>query len=213
MLLQYRIASLIQSTVPYIIWQMWLALLTEFCLTFQDAATALNFALALFSVEDTVPRPSYSLRGDVAPSIDVLVTCCGEAIDVIVNTIAAAASQDYPRGQLRVFLLDDGQDERLRQATGTLNTRLADQGKPQITYLSRKVEKGARSFFKAGNLRFGISESLRLGSSEFLAGLDADMIPMHDWLRKMIPHLLLNDKLALACPPQVSSTSPAFVSI
>ena len=175
----------------------------EVVLTFQDAVTALNIVVALFSVKDTGPRPSYRLTGTQAPSVDVLVTCCGEPVDIILNTVAAAASQDYPRQRLRVFLLDDGHDQALREAITRLNTRLADRKRPQVVYLSRRTPAGAKSFFKAGNLRYGIDESHRQGSSELLAGLDADMIPRSDWLRGMVPHLLLDDKLALACPPQV----------
>ena len=202
-ILQYRFASLILGTAPYFIWQLWIILPAEFVLTFQDAVTALNIVVALFSVKDTGPRPSYRLTGIRAPSVDVLVTSCGEPVDVIVNTLAAAASQDYPRQQLRVFLLDDGHDQVLRQAVAMLNTCLADRKKPQVIYLSRRTEVGAKSFFKAGNLRYGIDESRRQGSSELLAGLDVDMIPGSDWLRAMVPHLLLDDNLALACPPQV----------
>lgn len=203
MVLQYRFARLIHGTAPHFVWQLWIPLLAEFLLTFQDAVTALNIVLALFSAEGTTARPSYRLTGNSVPTIDVLVTCCGEPVEVIVNTVTAAASQDYPLQQLRVFLLDDGHDEELHQAVMVLNARLADRGRPQIMYLSRKSEAGTKSFFKAGNLRFGIDESHRLGSSEFLAGLDADMIPESHWLRGMIPHLLLDDRMALACPPQV----------
>ena len=206
--IQYRFASLMLATAPHTTWRLRIILLAELVLTFQDAVTALNIILALFSVNDTVPRPSYHLTGNQGPSVDVLVTCCGEPIDVIVNTVAAAASQDYPLQQLRVFLLDDGHSQGLQQAVMMLNTRLADLKKPQIVYLSRRVEVGAKSFFKAGNLRYGIDESHRQGSSEFLAGLDADMIPRSDWLRKMVPHLLLDDRLALACPPQVTISPP-----
>ena len=191
------------ATAPHTMWRLRLMLFAELVLTFQDAVTALNIVVALFSANGTVPRPSYRLTGIHAPTVDVLVTCCGEPIDVIVNTVAAAASQDYPLQQLRVFLLDDGHNQGLQKAVIMLNTRLADRKKPQVVYLSRTVESGAKSFFKAGNLRYGIDESHRQGSSELLAGLDADMIPKSTWLREMVPHLLLDDRLALACPPQV----------
>lgn len=203
LLLQYKFAILIQGASPHFIWQLWVALLAEFALTFQDAITALNIIVALFSVKHTGPRPSYRLNGTRAPSVDVVVTCCGEPVDVIINTVAAAASQDYPRQQLRVFLLDDGHDQELRQAVMMLNRHLADLEKPRVRYLSRTTQAGEKSFFKAGNLRYGIDESHRRGSSDVLAGLDADMIPESDWLRGMVPHLLLDDNLALACPPQV----------
>ena len=194
--------SLQKSTTPFI-WRIWILVLAEFFLTFQDAITALNIILGLFSSKTSEPRPRYQLSGGVAPSVDVLITCCGEPIDVIVNTVDAASAQDYPLGRFNVFLLDDGQDDQLRHAVARLNVRLKIQKRPSVTYLSREKLLEVRSYFKAGNLRYGIEVSKRRSSSEFIAGLDADMIPDRDWLRKMVPHLLLDDKLALACPPQV----------
>ena len=43
-----------------------------------------------------------------------------------------------------------------------------------------------------------------MGGSAYLASLDADMIPDKGWLRAIVPHLILEDNLALACPTQVS---------
>lgn len=40
-------------------------------------------------------------------------------------------------------------------------------------------------------------------SSEYVAGLDADMIPEPHWLRTILPHLIDDPDVALACPPQV----------
>ncbi|KAL9071760.1 MAG: hypothetical protein Q9161_004024 [Pseudevernia consocians] len=158
---------------------------------------------------ETEARPRYQLTGDSCPTVDVLVTCCGEPVDVIVNTVTAAAAQDYPCTRFRVFLLDDGHDERLRQAIEELNMILHKQKRTRVFYLSRQVAAGARSYFKAGNLQYGINESHRLGSSEYIAGLDADMIPDSTWLRKMVPHLILDHGLAIACPPQKYYNVPA----
>lgn len=41
---------------------------------------------------------------------------------------------------------------------------------------------------------------------EYVAGLDADMIPEPHWLRAILPHLMDETSMALACPPQVSRT-------
>lgn len=57
-------------------------------------------------------------------------------------------------------------------------------------------------YFKAGNLSFGLQETAKLSESELFAALDADMIAEPDWLRKMVSHLILDNDLALAWPPQ-----------
>ena len=204
LMLYFSLACKIQRDGPDVPWQVWIALLSEILLTIPEALTACTIILALFSGKAAQPRPDYRLCGHAAPSVDIMITCCGESVNIIVNTILAAAAQDYPARQLRIFVLDDGHDAELRHAVDMLQIRRDRAASPSIIYLSRTAAPGEQSHFKSGNLRFGIEESYRLGSaSEFLAGLDADMIPEPDWLRRMVPHLLLQDKVAIACGPQV----------
>ena len=199
-------------------WRLYVALAADCLLTFPDIQIAVNFFFAVFIFDGITekgrkPRPSRRLTGRTGPSVDIMITCCGESVEVILNTVAAAAKQDYPAAQLRVFVLDDGNDEDLRQATDLLNDRLTRSCEKsmqrRIIYLCRKT--GARNdqqtHFKSGNLRFGIqaSECWEGGRpSEFIAGLDADMIPDAEWLRKVVPHLLVDKNVAIACTPQVS---------
>lgn len=202
---QFNFAASVQNGSLHVMWRMWLALVADFCLSFQEVVYAISILFPLCSMAKTVARPRYHLIGDSSPTVDVLITCCGEPVDVIINTVTAAAAQDYPSTRFRVFLLDDGHDEQLRRAIEDLKMVFDKEKTTRIVYLSRKVKPGARSYFKAGNLQYGIDESCRLGSSEYIAGLDADMIPDSTWLRKMVPHLILDPRLAIACPPQVSN--------
>ncbi|CAF9917055.1 MAG: hypothetical protein HETSPECPRED_003091 [Heterodermia speciosa] len=195
----------------------WAVVISEILLDFPSAVLAFSIVLGLFSVPDEGPRPRYSLLDGPAPDVDVLVTCCGESVGVISNTAAAAATQDYPANHLRVYVLDDGGSEELCSAIERLNLQIASRltEPAPIIYLSRKLGPGEHSHFKSGNLRFGIHESqtrFRERSNRptdegeppdrFIACLDADMIPTRDWLRKMVPHMLLNDDLGIVCPPQ-----------
>lgn len=190
-----------RSDVP---WPIWIAFLSEILLTIPEVMPACTIIPALLTGKAARPRPDYRLCGDVAPSVDIMITCCGEPVNIIINTVLAAAAQDYPARKLRVFVLDDGHDAELRHAVDMLQLRHDKAVSPSIIYLSRTVKPGEQSHFKSGNLRSGIEESQRLGSgSELLAGLDADMIPEPDWLRRMVPHLLLRDEVAMACGPQV----------
>lgn len=203
---QLNFARLVQNQTPNLLWRMWVALFAELCLSFQDAILAFNTIFALFCTKRIHPRPCYRLVGGSAPTVDVFVLCCREPVDVVLDNVAAAAAQEYPPHCFRVFLLDDGHDERLREAVTQMDAKSIEHNGPRIFYLSRVVKKGVKSYFKAGNLQFGIEESERLGGSELLASLDADMIPKPDWLRRVVPHLILDEKLALACPPQVCAT-------
>lgn len=200
---QFKFAYVVQNASPVFMWRMWLVLLGELFLSVQEAAWGLGAIFVLICAKETRPRPCYRLVGNSAPTVDVLIPCCREPTDVIIDTVAAAVAQDYPPQRLRVFLLDDGHDETLRETMERLSTKSAEANGPQVRYLSRKLGAGVRSYYKAGNLQFGIEESMRLGGSEYLACLDSDMIPEPDWLRRLIPHLVLDKKMALACPPQV----------
>ncbi|KAL8965542.1 MAG: hypothetical protein Q9183_003797 [Haloplaca sp. 2 TL-2023] len=200
--LQFSLAANLQRSSTHVLWHVWIIVAAECFLSVQDAVTALNVILGLFSLDGTTARPNLRLSADVAPSVDILITCCGESVDIILDTAVAAATQDYPADSLRVFVLDDGQDAELAHAVKMLKERKIDQHVAPIIYLARKKEVGVRSYFKAGNINFGIKESKRMGGSELFAGLDADMIPERDWLRKSVPHLLLNYKLAMTVCPQ-----------
>ena len=182
--------------------QLWTGLFAEVCPTLQEVIFVLGTARSLFFVQDASHvRPHYYLVDDSAPTVDICVTCCGESVDVVVNTVAAALTQNYPSQRFHVFLLDDGNDEKLQRAVKALNEKQAENNGPQVLYLARKPESPLYS--KAGNLQFEVEQTKLWTNSEFFASLDADMIVKSDWLRKMIPHLILEDELALACPPQV----------
>ena len=187
-------------------WPLWIALLSNLLLAIPEIVTACTIIPGLCTNQAARPRPDYRLQGSVAPSVDIMITSCGEPADIVINTVTAAAVQDYPPDRFRVFILDDGHDAELRHAVDLLRLRLHKTAGPSVIYLSRTVASGQESWFKSGNLRFGIEESQRLEKgSEYLAGLDADMIPQPDWLRRMVPHLLLNDRVAVAAGPQVRS--------
>jgi len=191
-------------------WSLRTAMLAEFFLTCPEALVAMNIALGLFSGRADKPRPRYELYGEVAPAVDVMITCCGEPIPTVVNTVKAALAQNYPWQSLRVFVLDDGQGAVLQTALETLVLGLRRTSSPTLRYLSHAKDRTTKSYFKSGNRRFGIDASQQMGGgSEYLAGLDADMIVDPDWLRKMVPHLILNDRVACVCGPQVrySATS------
>ena len=207
--LHFLLAYRIQRDGSDVPWQVWIALLSESSLAILEATAACNMILALFSGKADQPRADYRLCGHAAPSVDIMITCCGEPVDIIINTVLAAAAQDYPAPKFRVFVLDDGHDAELRHAVDMLQVRRDRAAGPSIIYLSRTVKPGEQSHFKSGNLRSGIEESQRLEpGSELLASLDADMIPEPDWLRRMLPHLLLREEVAMACGPQVRRLNP-----
>ena len=116
-------------------------------------------------------RPQLRLVGDDVPTVDVLITCCNEDVDLLFDTIHATCEVDYPRDRFRVLVLDDGNSTKLRNAVSMLQDTY-----PNLFYRSRKKFPGVPHHFKAGNLNFGVQETKYLpgGQAHFLAALDAD---------------------------------------
>ena len=142
------------------------------------------------------------------PRVDLFITCAGEDVDTIVTTMEAACALDYPSHRLRVIVLDDAGSDELAQRIGKLK-----ESRGNVYYTAR--HKPVDHHFKAGNLNHGYKyvETLPGGPAEFMGALDADMIPDPNLLRALLPHLLQNDNLALAQPPQVGVLHPIGDSV
>lgn len=145
-------------------------------------------------------RPKLRLRGDAVPAVDVLLTTCGEVVPMILNTVRAACNIDYPTDRYRIIICDDDGDRNLEEALRPLIQQFS-----HLFYHARTKYPGVHHHYKAGNLQSGIDFALPLdgGPGEYLATLDADMIPDPQWLRALLPHLIRDPKLGLISPPQV----------
>ena len=145
--------------------------------------------------------------------VDILLTCAGEEVATILDTLKAAVAIDWPRDRMRVVVLDDKADEEVRRGVLLLGLENSN-----IHYSARVKTKGVPHHFKAGNLNHGLSYLEGIGGekAEYVAALDADMIVETSWLRAIVGHLILDPEIALACPPQVSrhhSPSPGGSSL
>ncbi|KXJ86517.1 glycosyl transferase [Microdochium bolleyi] len=151
-------------------------------------------------------RPKLRIVGDQVPSVDVIITCCGEDDDLVLDTAKAACNIDYPRSRFRVIICDDGNSKTLCDKAERTAVELFD----NLYYRSRPKYPGVPHHFKAGNLNYALDETARLpgGAANFFAALDADMIPERDWLRALIPHMLQDPKCCMTCPPQLFYNVP-----
>lgn len=146
-------------------------------------------------------RPFLELRGDLVPTVDIIITICNEPVDVCLDTIRAAINIDYPTSRFRVIVADDGASKELQNHV----TELARSKAEALLFYTARV-KGEDDRHKAGNLNHALrfTSSLPGGPAEFVSGLDADMIPMRSILRAQMPHLLLDTNMGLTCPAAVS---------
>ena len=148
----------------------WIFFCVEFLITIPYL---MNNGWAIFALK-TRNRPRLRLMGhhDV-PTVDILVTCCKEDNNVIMDTARAACDQDYPFDKFRVIILDDGKSVELEQMAHE-----ASKVWPNLIYMSREKIPGVPHYFKAGNLNYGLEQIKLLpgGSAEFVGALDADMV-------------------------------------
>ncbi len=139
------------------------------------------------------PHLRYQKAGKNVPRIVVFITMCGEDLATVKATIEGACGSHYPSERFRVFVLDDGRSKKLKKLVSYMQCT-----KTNLFYRSRA--KIANHHHKAGNLNDGLRHVVCLpgGPAEFVAALDADMIARPQWLRALLPHLLINEKIALA---------------
>jgi cellulose synthase (UDP-forming) len=117
------------------------------------------------------------------PSVDIFLPCCGEPIDVLVNTYRGVANLDYPDYQ--VWVLDDG-------ASDVVQGLASEYG---FNYI-RRPNRGELK--KAGNLRHAFTQT----EGEFILVFDADFVPRTDFLRESIFYFELNPSNAIVQTPQ-----------
>jgi hypothetical protein len=167
--------------------------------------TFMHLFMSLFMFFKPRNRQKLRLCGDDVPAVDVFITCCKEEVDLIADTVRAACAIDYPVDRFRVVLLDDGADSLLQEEIESMTETY-----PNLYYKAREKIPGKPHHFKSGNLNYGFEEVARMpgGAAQFAAALDADMIPEREWLRALMPHMLIDDKTALACPPQLFYNVP-----
>lgn len=159
--------------------------------------------MATAKIAEGSPRKRLRLQGhENLPLVDILLPCCGEPVDVIMETVRAACALDYPTSRFRVLVLDDGGSIHLEQAV----TRLRSQY-PHLSYHSRGRQSG-QVFAKSGNLNFALTTLQQKVEPEFCAVLDADSIPTPDFLRATLPHLLKDQGAALVSTRQHFSNLP-----
>ena len=144
-------------------------------------------------------RPNLCFDSQVAPTVDILITYCGEGLELLIDTVRAACALDYPRERFWVIVLDDSCSSKTKSAVQELAMIHTN-----LRYTSRGVEVDTHS--KAANLNHGLSYTKSLDAegngSELVAGLDVDMIPNPGWLKILVPHVIEDDGVAMAFIPQ-----------
>jgi cellulose synthase (UDP-forming) len=120
-------------------------------------------------------------------AVDVLIPVCGEPLDVVEPTVAAARRM---RGaELRVALLDDGDSAEIKELAR----------RHGVAYIRRSSHTGA----KAGNL----NHALRLTCAPFVTVFDCDHVPDRRFLQATLPHFA-DERVGFVQTPQYYANAP-----
>lgn len=107
---------------------------------------------------------------------------------VVERAIDAAVALEYPAGRLLIQVLDDSTDETAALARARVAAHRARGS--AITYIHRRDRAG----FKAGALAAGLAAEPR---AELVAIFDADFVPGHDFLLRLVPDFLADPRLGM----------------
>ncbi|MDI6816457.1 MAG: glycosyltransferase [Actinomycetota bacterium] len=119
------------------------------------------------------------------PDVDVFVATYNEPPDLLYKTIVGCKNMEYPdQTKVHIYICDDGN----RSEIADLCQRMG------VGYITRTVNTHA----KAGNLNNALTKT----TSPYIVTFDADMIPMHDFLKKTMPFFLTEEPIGFVQIPQ-----------
>ncbi len=133
-------------------------------------------------------HPLPSVASEDLPGVAIQLPIYNEKF-VVEQLLRGVAHLDYPRDRLIIQVLDDSTDD----TSELLATRIAwlQQSGLNIHHVQREDRQG----YKAGAMDYGLK--LLPPEIEFVAVLDADFIPPHDFLLKTIPYFVGNPALGI----------------
>ena len=121
------------------------------------------------------------------PSVDVIITCYNEPVDIVEGTLCAALSLQYPPTKLSVYVLDDGGRDEIRHMVDRVRAqsralRLCE----RVQCVSRIKSDLVPHHAKAGNINNCLlTEGMR---GDFVCIYDSDMVAKPDFLMLTLGH-------------------------
>lgn len=115
----------------------------------------------------------------MAPAVAILYTTCNDFVE---ESLASCVAQDYPN--FTVYILDDSADPIYKCRVDDFAAR-----HPERVRVVRRTDRRA---YKAGNINHGLTHAAV--DEPFFALADADEILPPDFLRRLVPHLLANER-------------------
>jgi len=133
-------------------------------------AESLVLFRSLFGLKD---HPLPEIAEDAYPDVDVFIATYNEPVELLRRTVNGCVHMKYPDPKkVHIWICDDNRRSEMRALAEEMG----------VGYFDRPDNKGA----KAGNL----NHALGLTNAPYVVTLDADMIPMSEFLLKTIPYFV-----------------------
>ncbi|ROT38005.1 family 2 glycosyl transferase [Sodiomyces alkalinus F11] len=127
----------------------------------------------------------HPITDETAPTVDIFLPVCKEPIEILNNTWRHIAKLDWPAHKLKVYVMDDGVLDEVRQLAESFG----------FIYSVRDDRPRLR---KAGNLRWTFART----NGDFFCIFDADFCPRPDFIKELIVEHLDDPKTAIVQSPQ-----------
>lgn len=167
----YESLSLLQQVV---------LILSAFVSVFLGVYAIHVWMLTVFAIRRR--RPPRISSPVVWPFVSIHIPVYNESL-VVSRVLDSVLALDYPRDRLKIIVVDDSSD-------GT--TALVQSYQDGHPGLVKVIHRSGRDGFKAGALQISLLET----DSELIALFDADQVPPSDFLRRTIPYLCAENKVA-----------------
>lgn len=154
-------------------------------LVLAEAYAVVVLALGYIQTVWPLERRPAALPADHAdwPTVDVYVPTYNEDLSIVRATVLAAMAIDWPRNEIRVYILDDGRRLAFRDFAASCGAG----------YIIRPDNAHA----KAGNL----NHAMTLTDGDFIAIFDCDHVPTRAFLQLTMGLLTRNPRVAFVQTP------------
>lgn len=121
------------------------------------------------------------------PCVEIIVCCCREPVEIILQTVTKLLDIDYPIEKLKITIADDGKSEELYNSICKLKEEFPEYN---LNYKNRILINGLS---KAGNINDTIFTSDITDLDSLILVLDCDMMCHSDILTKLVKYFYEND--------------------
>lgn len=183
---KWLIFYILFSTI-YFIWRIfftlpfgygWFAVVCGLILLLVEILGMSEFFIHFLNVTNLVVPVKPDIEDEqLYPHVDVYIATYNEPEELLYKTIVGCTNMAYPdASKVHIYVLDDGHRPSVRKLAQHLG----------VNYITREDNEHA----KAGNLNHALS----MTSSPYVVTLDADMIPMKNFLLESLPFFIGNEE-------------------